>query len=674
MLDLRKFKQTTFFFLIMIAILPDLCAQEGRIVSKTYLDDATGTPVVELKWIALPIIYPEGVNLYRKTKGESTWEKLNTVPLRFQSEVPAALLEKYPEIELFHEVAKEANNVSDESASGFLIVNLLGKIFTINEFANLLGLYYKDTNIVANVAYQYKVATIKNGSEETLAISAPVLAGSFQYATPVEDFTVEQVKKVIQLDWKVDSDRFFAYNIRYNIHDSLQNVLLNEEPLIPSMAEDSSGNYEYPSPKFYYPDMVEGYYYTFWVNGLDFFGDQSITSDSVTFLFNDVTPPSKPTDLKVEVDSMHVQLTWAPSPSPDLREHIIYRSYTSDGVYKPIFSTPSASVYEENLEVPGAYFYYVAAIDEAGNVSKSSIEVAEILDLIPPSQPQGLTIASDTGQLKLSWQANTEPDLAGYLIFRTVDEDHKEQYVLLNSEPLDTVAFLQELPKVVKNKFYYYIIAIDTSYNYSEPSAFATGQMPDVMPPVQPFIKQVSYKEENILIEWIENVDNDLMGYHIYRSDSVAALNYERVNATLINPLEAVFTDQSSQANQGYLYYLEAIDSAGNASKPSLPAYAYRLKRNDTSSLELKVSINHNKRKNTNIIRWQRADAEGLLGYVVFKGEPESPLKPLTGLVSELAFEDRVLDGETYLYQVKAFTTTNRTIISKKITWNRSKK
>lgn len=654
-----------FCFVLTFIVSGVIKSQVTPVVVRNHPDNTASRTIVEIKWALRKIVAENGSNIYRRAVGEDSWLKLNELPLVKADSLSPDLAQRLPEAVDFFRIAEEVAK-RDADEIGFMLINLYGLIFLYNDFAESLGIYFRDASAEVGTTYEYRVTEITASSEKEIGISKPIVAGSYQKEDPVTDFTVKQVKKVVELDWNVDDNRFISYNIYYNIQDSIQNVQLNNNPLVPTLIRDTeTGKEVYPSPQFRFSRMSEGYVYAFRIEGIDLFGAASILSDTVTFLFNDVTPPLPATGFTGVVDSMKVFLNWVPSISEDVKEHVLYRSTKSDTLYEAIQSFKMERAYIDQLNIPGPYFYYLTTLDYAGNENKSKIVYINAGDIDPPAKPQGLTIASDTGRLVLSWQANTEPDLAGYHIFRTVNDNNDTHYMLLNSEPYDSTVFVQHLPKVVKNKFYYFIVAADTSYNRSERSDYAIGQMPDILPPEQPFIKKITYEEGQIVVEWIQNVEKDLIGYHIYRSDSTSTLHYERVNATLINPSVATFTDQSSEPNQGYLYYLEALDSAGNASFPSLPAYAFRKEEIKQDLDLLKVSVKYHKRKKSNVIRWQPIEGEALLGYVVFKAEENEKLKPMTGLSKAIYFTDKIEDSARLIsYQVRAYMNTGEQVVS----------
>ena len=76
-----------------------------------------------------------------------------------------------------------------------------------------------------------------------------------------------------------------------------------------------------------------------------------------------------------------------------------------------------------NLTPGTTYYYTVGSIDRAGNPTESEAAQFTTLaaaDVQAPAAPAGLTSSIGSGQVVLSWTANTEADLAGYNVYRRV--------------------------------------------------------------------------------------------------------------------------------------------------------------------------------------------------------------------------------------------------------------
>ena len=90
-------------------------------------------------------------------------------------------------------------------------------------------------------------------------------------------------------------------------------------------------------------------------------------------------------------------------------------------------------------------------------------------DTFPPAAPKALSVVAGDGTMRLSWDANSEPDLAGYLVLR--GEAPGETLQPLASAPMAGTSFED---KTVKPgvRYVYAIVAVDkaTPPNRSAPS------------------------------------------------------------------------------------------------------------------------------------------------------------------------------------------------------------
>jgi predicted phage tail protein len=67
----------------------------------------------------------------------------------------------------------------------------------------------------------------------------------------------------------------------------------------------------------------------------------------------------------------------------------------------------------------GTYTARASQSDAAGNTGTSPTTTFTITDLTPPASPTNLTVTARSTGLAVNWADNTEPDLAGYIVYRS---------------------------------------------------------------------------------------------------------------------------------------------------------------------------------------------------------------------------------------------------------------
>ena len=196
-------------------------------------------------------------------------------------------------------------------------------------------------------------------------------------------------------------------------------------------------------------------------------------------------------------------------------------------------------------------------------------------DTEPPEAPAGLTAAPNSGGtvIDLDWDDNTDPDFAGYHVYRSDAADGT--FTKITVDPVAGSTF-SDMGAPAGATSYYYVTAVDTSDNESSPSNTASATLPDggdTGPPVAPTGLVATGSATGISLDWADNTDPDLAGYHVYRADSASG----SFNLLTVDPVSAsTYEDTAAPPGMTSYYYVTAVDTSDNESAPSGTANASR--------------------------------------------------------------------------------------------------
>jgi hypothetical protein len=98
-----------------------------------------------------------------------------------------------------------------------------------------------------------------------------------------------------------------------------------------------------------------------------------------------------------------------------------------------------------------------------------------IPDTTPPAAPQNLTATAGTTLVTLTWTANTETDIAGYNVYRSLTSPVPTTGTPVNGATLITASTFSDNGLTNFTTYFYAIRAVDTSANASSPSNEASA-------------------------------------------------------------------------------------------------------------------------------------------------------------------------------------------------------
>jgi len=181
----------------------------------------------------------------------------------------------------------------------------------------------------------------------------------------------------------------------------------------------------------------------------------------------DTTAPAAPTGIIPAAGDGQVSLTWTAPADPDVAGYNIYSSTatpvdTATPVNSALVTTEAYTVIGLTNDTP--YYFTVKAVDTSNNVSAAADEVNETPEAqvnTPPAAPTGLSAIPGNTLVNLSWNANTEIDLAGYNIYRSPTAGVPLTSPI-NGGTLVTGTTYTDTGRVNGQVYYYVVTAVDT--------------------------------------------------------------------------------------------------------------------------------------------------------------------------------------------------------------------
>jgi hypothetical protein len=191
--------------------------------------------------------------------------------------------------------------------------------------------------------------------------------------------------------------------------------------------------------------------------------------------------PDAPGGLSVRNTEKAVVLDWLPAVAALGLAAPTYNVYRADAPQEPINRTPLATPSFEQAGMPlgTEVCFRVRSVHAAAGVSVESPLSDPICvtpaDVFPPAAPKGLAAVASEGAVQLIWDANTDSDLAGYLVLRAEAPDETLQP--LTAAPIRETVFRDDTIKPGA-RYVYAIVAVDSA---SQPNRSAPSDRVEVV-------------------------------------------------------------------------------------------------------------------------------------------------------------------------------------------------
>jgi parallel beta-helix repeat protein len=275
---------------------------------------------------------------------------------------------------------------------------------------------------------------------------------------------------------------------------------------------------------------------------------ESLYSNVCTVTTLDESAPEQPLGLEAEaVSNSQIDLNWNASTALDLTGYFIYMNESGGGASGNfiLFNTTigsATSFSATGLAEEVTYHFKIIAFDEVPNNSSfSNVASATTLDATPPNIPTGLAVINPTrNSLTVTWNANTDSDLVGYMLYRS--EYLSGSYTELFRDPLDSLQFI-DTNLTMDTTYFYKLKAIDDvnlSSDFSEP---ASGTTLSAFPPERTgLISEISIPEDTYddttlnLYDVFTDQDTEELSFSVSGQNNVNAFIYASNGTVILEP------------------------------------------------------------------------------------------------------------------------------------------
>ncbi len=470
------------------------------------------------------------------------------------------------------------------------------------------GLYLVDKEVTLNNKYIYRIYEKSNNTRIAEITTFTLKPKKEAFAAKAENKMQE-----VTLKWPATKNAK-SYSISRKENEAIKvNLLAIPNPIL---EEDRVKDLVFIDSV---PKLNSTYTYT--ITHLDELRNE-IGSTQVSLTVLDKTPPTGVSSFSVKkgATKKQVELTWEnKNIEPDFAGYKVYKSLNPNEKFEQINKTllpPSLTYFNAALgENEYQAYYQIGVVDKNGNEQKSLPKIIVFDDKDAPNIPKGLqAVVSKSGVVSLTWDANTENDLAGYRVFAS--RTGKTDFIAINQQASLKTILYDTLALNFKNpKYYYKICALDINGNSSQLSKAVAISLPDTIAPIKPILQKPILKDGILILKWTPELNSNIAAHKLYSKEVNTTENWTKIANVLAAQGDSI---KLTYKGESTLFAVQSIDSSGNAS----PFSNTRLFAVNNADMVLPVEkITTEKEENQTTISWNYP-IEKPIRFLVFEVTP----------------------------------------------------
>ena len=511
------------------------------------------------------------------------------------------------------------------------------------------GLGYLDTKVQEGDFVKYRIR-----------LNDPILSN---YTDTASIFTVAVINEMTEPTIEIHEENENSVALKWNNNEAYSAFYVERsedgvtfEKLTKTPFVNMTTNINPFSKTVIYVDSVEvndkSYFYR--IQGINSFAELSPFSNVIEAQGQDRTPPNTPVNVIAieDVDGL-VVINWDwqdfNGDNDLIGFHVLKSNDVNigfDTISNALLPPGTNKFIDESPDDIKTNYYKIIAVDNNNNHAESAYGSLITEDNIPPAAPTNLQADVDsTGMLLLTWDPPIDEDVRGYLVH--FSNGRENNFAVIPGKYLVEPYYLDSLNlNTLTEEIYYYVVALDLSYNASEISEIVEVKRPDIIPPTASIFVDYKVSDQGIYFEWVRSTSHDVVDVILERKG--ASGKWMVIDD--FDQQKQSYTDVNVESSKLYSYRLKTIDDAGlfayNKKPLTLEALTpFFLK--DIEDVQLK------KEKEGVALTWSYNNASDYRFVIYRKGE-NGKLRTYKVVDGETTFVDTAIQKkETYSYALK---------------------